>query len=119
MAANEDQPQAVILDVLIRPRYVGAGDFLQAIGDLNLPFVKPPSTPQGINRLEPSRGYQPSPRVRGHTLRFPSFHRRREGFVHGLFSQVEVTKNTHQGREDTPRLRAINFVNDGPNVFPP
>ena len=112
MATGEDQPQPIVLDVLVRAGRVGPGDFLESAGDLWLQFIESTSTPERIDRLEAAGGNQPGPRVGRYPLRFPALDRGGERLVQRLLGEVEIVEQSNQRREHSSRLRLIDVSNN-------
>ncbi|MCY1182860.1 hypothetical protein D9M73_234390 [compost metagenome] len=106
MAAGEDQPQAIVLQVILC--HVRRLKGFQGVCQTGLGDIETGATAQAIDRLEAAGGHQPGPRAGRHAIALPALHRNEEGFMQGLLGQVEITEQADQSRQDSPRILAIN-----------
>ena len=98
MAAGEDEPEPVVLDVVWLGGFVGRRREL--VGDVGQRRVEPRAPTNGIDRLEPAGGHEPCARIGGDTIPRPALHGRREGIVQRLLGEIEVAEEADQRRED-------------------
>ena len=101
MAAGEDQPQPIVLNILVDLRGVGLGNLFESAGDLKLQGIESASTPQSVDRLEASGANQPGPRVRRHSFLFPTLDGGGKRLVHRFFGQIEIPHQANQRGEHT------------------
>ena len=108
VTAGEDQAQAIVFHVVVTP--VGLLQRLQ-LSDQHWPGRgKPRAATQHIDGLETPGGNQPRPWIVRHTVTLPALDRDKERLMQGLFGEVEIAKQTDQGRQDPPRLFAVNLL---------
>ena len=112
VAAGEDEPQPVVLDLLARSGRVRLGDLREPPGDLPMLAVEGAAAAQGVDRLEPPRGYEPGPRVIRDAFPPPPLDRCGEGFMQRLLRQVKVPHQPHQRCEDPTRLRPVELLDE-------
>jgi len=110
MAAREDQPQSVILDLHVIGPAEGSGALIESRGEFRERGIEADATTNGIDGFEATRSNKPCSGIRWHTIPHPLLHRRSEGLMQCFFSQVEVTKQADEGGKDTARLRAVDVV---------
>ena len=116
MAAGEDEPQAVVLDLLRCPGRVGLGDLREPPGELRLQGGEMAAAAEGIDRLEAPGGHQPRPRVVRDTVPRPTLDGYRKRLVKHFLGQVEVPHQPEQGGEDAAGLGAVDLVDQCANV---
>src|SRR5262245_572870 len=110
MAAREDQPQPIVLDVLGFTGYGAHGLCLEALGQLRLRSVEAGAAAHGVDGLEAAGGHEPRTRVGRRPRVWPLLDRGREGLVQRLLGELEAAEEADEGGEDAPRLGAVDRV---------
>lgn len=103
VTAGEDEPQAVVFNVLLRPCGVDPGNLREPSGKLWLQSIEATATPKRIERLESPGRNEPSPGIVRNTLLGPMFNDGREHLVERLLSEIEVAQESDERREDPAR----------------
>ncbi len=122
VAAGEDQAQAIVFEIAgvfeIPAGVGGHGGHRSndACGKRRARPIEARSSPQHVNRLEASGRNKPGSRIVGHAIGRPAFQGGRERVVHGLLGEIEIAEEAYEGGQDTPRLGAIDRVNDLPGA---
>jgi hypothetical protein len=97
MAANENQPQPVILDVFLT---LGIRELLRfgMKDQVLLRGVGARSPAHRVNGFEAGRRNQPGPRIFGNAALLPYVQRRRKGLLHGVLGEIKVPEQAYQTR---------------------
>ena len=111
VAAGEDQPQAVVGELLalhglllcLRPQPLEAGE------DLGLHLERALAA-QPVDRAVAGDPGDPGARVVGQPVARPSFERNHEGVLNRLLGEVEVAEDADQARDRPPRLASEQAV---------
>jgi hypothetical protein len=101
MTASEDQPQAVVLDLLLIIPAGGRRARIEPPGQFPERRIEAGATTDGIQGLEAADRDQPCPRIRRHPVPGPLLQRRGEGFVQRLLRELEAAEQSDEGCEDT------------------
>ncbi len=116
VAAGENEPQAIILDRLA-VRWSGlVDDCIHLLGDI-LHRVEPRAPAYAIDRLEPTRGYQPRARIRRDAVAGPLLERCAKSIVQRLLGEVEVAQQPDQRGEDPSRFGPIDCLGSGAHTL--
>ena len=116
MAAGENQPQPVVLDVLAVELCGIIGEGVDLLGDI-VERVEPGAPADAVDGLEAAGRNQPRPRIGGHAIARPLLERGAESVVQRLFGEVEVAEQADQRGEDAARLGAVDGVHHLPHPF--
>ncbi len=109
VTAGEDQPQAFVGDLAhLVAQSLQMGELAKGVGA----FPQPPFSPQAVDRAVPGGRGDPRPRVVRQALGRPALQRHREGVLHRLLGQVEVTEHADERRDRPPRLAPEQAVDD-------
>ena len=125
MAAREDEPQPIVLDVSVEHGRQVLGFGGQLLGQLVVERARAPAHADAVDALEAARRHEPGARVRGHAFARPLLDRGAKRLVQRFLGEVEIAEQADQRREHAPRFRAINrvdraaYVVDGPRAFAP
>ena len=131
MAAGEDQPEAIILDLLVVTLLVitrGLVDVrlvdlrvveqrFRVEGEILLCLVEAGAPAHAIDGLEACRRNQPGPRFVRNARLEPGIERGSERLVHGLFGEIQISEEAHERRQHPARLRAVESVNGLSELF--
>src|SRR5690554_4566973 len=104
MATCEDEPQSIVLQILVLRCRPFLCAFMELFGDLELGGVEARAPANGVDGLESTGRYEPRTRILGHAVSGPLFDRRPECIVQGLLCQIEVAEHPYESREHPPRL---------------
>src|SRR6185312_3226434 len=107
MATSENQPQSIILDVLILLFHWIARRRFDLLGELPQGRIVTDTPPHAVDRLEAAGRYEPCARIGWEAITGPLFYGSGEGFVQGFLCGVEVTKQPDQCRQYLARLRTV------------
>ena len=113
MAADEDQPQHVVVEGCIHHLVRGLRVELDLVRQLLLLAAKIDLPPHPVDRLVARDIDQPCARVGRRWRIRPAFQRHRERVLQGFFGQVEIADQADQGRKRPARLvaeRCFDFV---------
>ena len=91
MAAGEDQPQPVVLDVLAIRRCGLVREVLDGLGDI-VERVEPRAPAHAVNRLEAAGRNQPRARIGGQAIARPLLQCCPESIVQRLFGDIEIAE---------------------------
>ena len=109
MAANKDQPQAVVVNLLFFPVWNGR---LELVDKFHQGRIEPGASPHGIDSPETTGGNQPGSGIGRHAIPWPLLSRRGEGVVQRLLRDIEIAEQTNQGGEDTTRVGSIDSLHN-------
>ena len=112
MAASEDQPQPVSLDLHVIGLAERSGGWLEGGGARRERGIETDTTAHGIDGFEAACRHEPGSGMRWHPIPRPLLHCRREGFVQSFFSQVEVAQQSDKGGKNPARLRAVDVIHN-------
>ncbi len=110
MAAREDEPQAIVLDVLVEHGREVLGLGRQLLGQLVVERTRAPAHADAVDGLEAARRHEPGARVRGHAVARPLLDRGAKRLVQRFLGEVEIAEQADQRREHAPRFLAIDGV---------
>src|SRR5262245_45662891 len=102
MTADEDQPQSIIFE--LRGLLLDLPAVLQSACQFGERSIGPGTPPQYVNGSKSARRNHPGPGTRRNSIARPSLQSCREGVLQCFFGQVEISKQTNQGRENAARL---------------
>jgi hypothetical protein len=106
MAAGEDQPQPVVLDVFVAaPRRRVGNDRLHLLGHL-VQGIEAGALADVVDRLEAAGGDEPRPGVGRHAFLGPLLQSGLEGIVQRFFGEIEVAEQADQGGAHSTGLGA-------------
>ena len=117
MAAGEDQPQTVVCDPLIVHFRLFAIVSVDLLCDFPERGVEPGTAADDVDGLEAPGRNKPRPRIGRHAIPRPLFDRRGECIVQCLFGQIEFTEQADERSEDSPRLGAIDGIDQLAHPF--
>src|SRR3954462_8581727 len=101
MAARENQAQPIIFKgVFFIGVFPRSGLRFEMPRELVLRGIASCPAPQGINSFESSCRNQPGSRVIGYSTRRPRDQRSCKGVVHGLLSEIKITEQADQSRQN-------------------
>ena len=108
VAAGEDESEAIVLELVIVSRRIGArfnsvDHCAVDIGESSVPA-------QPVDGLEATGRHQPGTRVRGDSIRVPLLDCRGEGVVQRFFGEVEIIEQADERCEHTARFGAIQRI---------
>jgi hypothetical protein len=104
MAADQNQPQPVVLDGRIVPTHRIRSAVSEPPGQLGERGVKRRTPAHGIDGFEAAGRDNTRARIRGHAVARPLLHCRGERVVQGLLGEVEVAEQADQRSKNAPRL---------------
>ena len=96
MAAGEDQPEPIILDVFVAAGRTLAGQGLDPVGDGAQRGVKACAAAQETDGLEPARRDEPGAAVGGHPRLGPLLGSGDKRVVQRLFGQIEIAEQADE-----------------------
>jgi len=110
MATREDEPQTIVLELIIEHGREVLGLGGQLLGQLVVERTQALARTDAVYGLEAARRHEPSARVRGHAFARPLLDRGSKCLVQRFLGDVEIPEQADQRREHTPRFFAINGV---------
>ena len=113
MAAGEDEPEAIVEDLvgIVVRRLVGAGRLGGGVGVQLL--IEPRPAPDPIDGLVAGRLDDPGAGKLGHAGGRPLVDRHREGLLGGFFGHVEIADESDQGGDDPAPVGPVDCVDGG------
>src|SRR5690349_14969247 len=103
MTAGKHQSQSVVLQLLVKLRYV-VRIAIETIGDLGLGRIEADTAANAIDRLETTGGDQPCTWIAGNAIPRPLFDGRAESVVQRFFREIEIAEHANQGGKHTARF---------------
>ena len=117
MTTREDQPQPIVLDLVLAGGLGIQRARVEPFGELSERGSKARAAPHAVDRLEAAGGHEPRARVARHAVARPLLDRRRKGIVHRLFGEIEIAEQADQGCEHTPRVGAVDGIHHLPRTL--
>jgi len=115
MAADEDQPQHVVLDWFHVANLRFCAIRIEAVLDVLQRGVEAGPPPEVIDRLEATGRDQPGDRIVGHAVDRPRPRGCCKGVVQRLFRPVEIAEQADQRRQNPARMLPVDIFD---HLFP-
>ncbi len=117
VAAGEDQPQAVVFDVLALPLRGLVRVGVEPLGEIPQRRVEPGAPAQAVDGLEAAGRDEPRAGVGRCAVPRPLLDRGCEGLVERLLGQVEVAEEADEGGEHAARVGTVDGLHPVPYPF--
>ena len=108
VTAGEDKPEAVVLEVIVIPRWVG--NCFQSVDHRAVDALEACAAAQTIDRLEPASRNEPGARIGRNTVRGPLLDGGRKRVVQRLLGEIEIIEKADERSEHTARLGSIESI---------